>query len=133
VPPEGAWSQQAMQSMTANMQGIKRMAESGGFAISQEGADQYLKAIREALLDLQDMESELMEVQQQTKLGTSPDATAMSRYNRENAMGGGGTLGIVPAVEQLRAALKDAEAAMVKAVQNYRSADEGSQNAFRGY
>lgn len=63
MPPEDVWSQQAMQSMTANMRGIKQMAESGGFAISQEGADQYLNTIRQASQELDDMEWHLMDVQ----------------------------------------------------------------------
>ncbi|MBP2339618.1 hypothetical protein JOF41_005796 [Saccharothrix coeruleofusca] len=72
-------------------------------------------------------------MKQETKLGTSPDAVAMSRYNLESAMGGVGTTGIIPAIEQLKTALEDARAAMQKAVENYRAVDDDHANNFRSY
>ena len=38
----------SMQTMTANMRSLKQTAESGGFAISPEGAEAYVKAIEAA-------------------------------------------------------------------------------------
>lgn len=122
-----------MQAMTANMQGLKQAAESGSFAISESGAQAYIKAIDDAQDDLRKIENSLRDLQQETKLGTSPDAKAMSRYNLESATGGAGTTGIVPAMEQLKTALADAKAAMQKAVENYRAVDDDHSNNFRGY
>jgi hypothetical protein len=104
----------------------------GGFAISQAGADAYVKAIDDALFDLEGVALDLQDLQQETKLGTSPDAQKISQYNMESAMGGAGTLGIVPAIDQLRTALQDARAAMDQAVKNYRAVDDASANAYRG-
>ncbi|MBP2339317.1 hypothetical protein JOF41_005495 [Saccharothrix coeruleofusca] len=128
---EGAWSAQSMQAMTANAQGLKQAAESGSFAISESGAQAYIKAIDDAQSELRIIESQVFYLQQETKLGTSPDARAMSRYNLESATGGAGTIGIVPAIEQLRAALADAEAAMRKAVENYRAVDDDHADNFQ--
>ncbi|MEU5691367.1 hypothetical protein [Actinosynnema sp. NPDC020468] len=122
-----------MQSMTADMRGLKQAADSGSFAISEAGAQAYVKAIGDALSDLRKMESSLIDLQQATKLGTSPDAVSMSRYNVESANGGAGTTGIVPAVNQLRDALLDAQAAMQKAVENYRNVDDGHANNLKRY
>lgn len=117
-------SVQSMQAMTANMQGLKQAAESGGFAISKEGAEAYIKAIEAAQLDLTDLDTQLYVLQQPTKLGTSPDGQALSSYNVESAVGGAGTTGIVPAINQLKSALEDARVAMKKAVENYGSIDD---------
>lgn len=114
----------SMQTMTTNMRSLKQAAESGGFAISPEGAEAYVKAIEAAQADLRDVDQVMIALQQPTKLGTSPDGQTLSRYNLESATGGAGTEGIIPAVEQLKAALEDARLAMQKAVDNYREIDE---------
>ncbi|GAA2684618.1 MULTISPECIES: hypothetical protein [Actinosynnema] len=114
-----AWSAQAMGAMATSANALKALASSGGFAISGKGAELYIKAIDEALVDLRGIRRALDNIQQETKLGTSPDAIAMSKYNLENATGGRGTIGIVPAIQQLTKALTEARAAMEKAVENY--------------
>jgi hypothetical protein len=114
----------SMQAMTANMQSLKQTAESGGFAISPEGAEAYVKAIETAQFEVNTLDRKTFILQQPTKLGTSPDGQALSQYNLESAMGGSGTAGIGPALDQLKQALEDARLAMVKAVENYRAVDE---------
>ncbi|WP_447004707.1 hypothetical protein ACRAKI_34850 [Saccharothrix isguenensis] len=130
---EGAWSAQSMQAMTANMVGLKQAAESGSFAISEDGAKAYIKAIEKAQLDLLELDSKVAVLRQETKLGTSPDAQAISRYNMDGALGGAGTTGIIPAVEQLKAALEEARLALQKAIENYREVDDSAANGYRRY
>ncbi|MEJ2855326.1 MULTISPECIES: hypothetical protein [unclassified Saccharothrix] len=122
-----------MSAMTASMQGLKQAAESGSFAISQAGAEAYLKAIEDAEFELNALSRQLNTVSQETKLGTSPDAQAMSRYNLESANGGGGTTGIIPAIKQLREALVDAKAAVQKAIENYRQVDDAASSGLKRY
>ncbi|GGN18723.1 hypothetical protein GCM10011609_69750 [Lentzea pudingi] len=120
-----------MQSMTESMRGLKDAASSGGFKVSREGTQAYIAAIQRASDDVSAMEQDLMEVRRETKLGTSPDGRTLSRYNQEGAMGGVGTTGIVPAIEQLRAALDDALAAMKTILQTYENVDSGNANSIR--
>ncbi|WP_461123413.1 hypothetical protein [Saccharothrix stipae] len=122
-----------MQAMTANMVGLKQAAESGSFAISEAGAQEYLKAIDGALMDLFKMDREIGRLQQETKLGTSPDGTAMARYNEESVIGGAGTTGIIPAIEQLRSALNEAREALQKAIENYREVDGSNASTYKRY
>ncbi|MGM1061074.1 hypothetical protein [Saccharothrix sp. Mg75] len=133
MAPEGAWSVQSMQAMTANMQGLKAAADSGSFAISQSGAEAYLKAIDSALMDLQKLDNNLSHLQQRAKLGTSPDAEAITRYNQESVEGGAGTTGIVPAINQLRSALTEARQAIQKAIENYREVDTSAAGTYNRY
>ncbi|WP_238598799.1 hypothetical protein [Saccharothrix sp. ALI-22-I] len=119
--------------MTANMVGLKQAAESGSFAISEAGAQAYLKAIDDALSDLRKMDRQIGRLRQETKLGTSPDGTAMASYNQESVEGGGGTTGIVPAIEQLRSALNEARDAMQKAIENYREVDSSNASTYQRY
>ncbi|WP_245554559.1 hypothetical protein [Actinosynnema mirum] len=126
-----AWSAQAMGAMTANANSLAQLASSGGFAISRTGAEHYIKAIDEALVDLRSLRRALDDVQQETKLGTSPDAIAMSKYNLENATGGSGTIGVVPAIQQLTEALTEARTAMEKAVENYKEVESDVSTGLR--
>lgn len=120
-----------MSAMTASMQGLKQAAESGSFAISQSGAEAYLKTIGDAQRDLQKLDRNIFVLANETQLGTSPDGQAMARYNAESANGGGGTTGIVPALNQLKAALEEARLAVQKAVENYREVDDSKANTFQ--
>lgn len=120
-----------MQAMTSSMRDLKAAAESGGFKVNREGCEAYVKAIRQALDDVYGMDLELRYVAQETKLGTSPDGRTMSRYNQEGATGGAGTIGIIPAINQLKAALEDALAAMKTVLQTYENVDSGNAGSFR--
>jgi len=93
------------------------VAESGSFAISQAGAEIYLKAIEDVEISLNDLNNDVFHLRQETKLGTGPDAQAMSRYYAESTGGGNGPDGIVPAIDQLTAALMVAKAALRKAIE----------------
>lgn len=122
-----------MQAMTANMVGLKQAAESGSFAISEDGAQAYLKAIESAEKDLRKLDLEMQSLEQDTKLGTSPDAVAITRYNREGVQGGAGTTGIIPAIKQLRSALNEARQALQKAIENYREVDSSNASTYKRY
>lgn len=130
---EGAWSAQSMQAMTANMVGLKQAAESGSFAISQDGAKAYLKAIDDAQQELRKIDADVLILRQEVKLGTSPDAQALVRYNKEGVEGGAGTTGIVPAINQLKSALEEARQALQKAIENYREVDDASADTYNRY
>ncbi|MFE9744588.1 hypothetical protein ACFYOT_06760 [Saccharothrix saharensis] len=119
--------------MTASMVGLKQAAESGSFAISQDGAQEYLKAIDAAQKDLRKMDGDVALLRQDVKLGTSPDGTAMARYNKESVEGGAGTSGIVPAIDQLKVALEEARIALQKAIENYREVDDSNAGTYKRY
>lgn len=120
-----------MQAMTAGMKSLKEAASSGGFKVSKEGAQAYINAIAAAADELDTMEADVVELGQQTRLGTSPDGQEMTRYNAESVNGGAGTLGIFPAIQALRAALDDAKAAMESVLATYTAVDEGSASSFK--
>lgn len=122
-----------MQAMTANMVGLKQAAESGSFAISAEGAQAYIKAIDSAQKDLRKLDQDIYALANETKLGTSPDGQSMTRYNAESANGGAGTTGIVPAVNELKAALEEARLALQKAIENYQEVDNSNATSYKGY
>ncbi|MFF5095059.1 MULTISPECIES: hypothetical protein [Actinosynnema] len=113
-----------IKSMTANMTSLKQSAASGGFAITESGADAYIQAIDNALTSLADTMFTTQTLAQETQLGTSPDGIAMSRYNLESANGGPGTVGIIPALRELITALTEAREAMEQAKRNYQEVDE---------
>ncbi|GAA2668780.1 hypothetical protein LV78_003481 [Actinosynnema pretiosum] len=129
VIPQGL-NMAALQSMTAGMSALKQTAESGGFAISKSGADAYIHAIKTALEQLDGIQYQTELLQQRTKLGTSPDAVRMSEYNLENALGGPGTIGLIPAIDQLKIALGEALQAMQKAKENYSAVDDARVEKF---
>ncbi|MFD5828487.1 hypothetical protein [Lentzea sp. NPDC060358] len=117
--------------MTESMRGLKNAATSGAFTVSPEGAQAYITAVQRALDDVMTTEQDLREVVEETPLGTSLDGQAMSRYNQEGALGGAGTIGIVPAIEQLKVALGDALEAMKTILQTYENVDSDNATSIR--
>ncbi|ATE53446.1 MULTISPECIES: hypothetical protein [Actinosynnema] len=115
------------------MQSLKQIADSGGFAISKPGAEAYVKAIQDAEDDLKKIDAHLHRIQEEVRLGTSPDAQAMAKYNLENAIGGPGTIGLVPAIDQLKTALREAKEAMQKAAENYDRVEQEIEQTHRSY
>lgn len=120
----------ALQSMTAGMSTLKQVAESGGFAISESGANAYINALKKALGELDDLTPQLDVVAQQTKLGTSPDAVRMSEYNTENVTGGPGAIGLIPAIRELQKVLGEALEAVEMAKANYQNVDGAHSDKF---
>ncbi|WP_245554593.1 hypothetical protein [Actinosynnema mirum] len=118
-----ALNMQSIKSMTANMASLKQSAASGGFAITESGANAYIQAIDNALDSLGDVMGRTQVLSQATPLGTSPDGIAMSKYNVENATGGAGTIGVIPALQELTKALTEAREAMEQAKRNYQNVD----------
>ncbi len=122
-----------MQAMTTNMVGLKQAAESGSFAISQDGAQAYIKAIEDAQMQLAEVDLDILDLVNKPKLGTSPDGKSLSEYNLENVNGGAGTTGIIKAIDDLKAALEEARLAMQKAVENYREIDGSAAGTYQRY
>ncbi|WP_285747461.1 hypothetical protein [Lentzea sp. NBRC 105346] len=122
-----------MQAMTDSAKQLSAAASSGGFKVSKEGAQAYISALQKAIDDVRGMDLDLLEIQQETKLGTSPDGQTLSRYNNETALGGAGTAGLVPAIDQLKTALDDAKAAMEAVLRNYENVDSSNASSFKAH
>ncbi|WP_440899579.1 hypothetical protein [Actinosynnema sp.] len=118
---------ETIKSMTAGMANLKQVAASGGFAITESGADAYIQAINHSLEELGSAVMSARDLTQATQLGTSPDGVAMSRYNLESATGGPGTIGVIPALQELIKTLVEAREAMELAKRNYRNVDEAQR------
>src|SRR5262249_37689895 len=100
-----------IDQMKQSVQPFVQAANSGGFGISERGADSLLKAINQCREGLNAARRDLNKLQQDTKLGTSPDAVVMTGFNREVAAGGSNSAvtslqGLAQVLDQMEAGVK---------------------------
>jgi hypothetical protein len=97
-------------------------ATSGAFGISPNAGQDLLNAIHHCQDGLDAARDEVSRIQQDTKLGTSPDALVMTEFNRQVARGD--TNSAVTALGDLREILAQAEGAVTEAMKHYRRIDD---------
>jgi hypothetical protein len=100
-------------------------AASGAFGISPNAGEALLNAIHHCQDSLETATGDVDRIRQETRLGTSPDALVMTKFNKDVA--DGGTNSAVIALTGLRDILTQAEVSVSEAMTNYRRTDE--QNA----
>ncbi|KAA2261033.1 hypothetical protein F0L68_18965 [Solihabitans fulvus] len=119
-----------VRTAMVGVQNLRMAAESGGFAVSEEGG----KALIDAIVKMQDgvhqSRLELENVKQDSKLGTSPDALVMVQYNKQVADGDPQSFAHV--LQQFSTVLDETKAAINKAMSNYRNTDSGNRASFSG-
>src|SRR5689334_24904442 len=77
-----------IEQMKQSVQPFVQAANSGGFGISPNAGKALLDAISKCQDGLDLANVDLQKIQQDTKLGTSPDAMVMTAFNKQVAAGG---------------------------------------------
>jgi hypothetical protein len=97
-------------------------AQSGGFGISEEAGWALITAIRHCQDGLLTAKAELGRIQEATKLGNSPDAQAMTKFNLDVATGE--TNSAMATLDGLKTVLDQMERGVADAMREYRGTDE---------
>lgn len=111
-----------IEQVKQSVQPFVQAAQSGGFGISDSAGQAMLKAIHHCQDGLETAQYEIRMIQQNTKLGISPDALVMTKFNKEVAAGGSNSA--VTALESLREILTQMEAGVIEAMKHYHRTDE---------
>lgn len=110
-----------IEQVKQSIQPVIQAAQSGAFGIGPTAGQALLNAIHHCQDGLNDSRHLVGQIQQDTKLGTSPDALVMTTFNKEVAAGGSNSA--ATALEGLREILAQAEMAITEAMKHYRGAD----------
>jgi hypothetical protein len=118
-----------LDQVKQSLQPVVQAAASGAFGISPNAGQALLNAIHHCQDGLDAARVSIDMIQQETKLGTSPDALVMTKFNKEVAAGG--TDSAVTALQGLQAILAQAEASVTEAMKHYRQTDADSASGIR--
>jgi hypothetical protein len=118
-----------IEQMKQSVQPFVQSANSGGFGISANAGKALLDAIHSCQDGLDRAQLHVARIQQDTKLGTSPDAMVITAFNKEVAAGGADSA--VTSLAGLREVLSQAEAGVAEAMKHYRSTDHSGAGHVR--
>jgi ElaB/YqjD/DUF883 family membrane-anchored ribosome-binding protein len=103
-----------LEKIKQTIQPLVQSASSGGFGVSPEAGEALLDAIHKCRDRLNASRDKVSRIQQEAKLGTSPDAVVISRFTRQVGVDG------ATALLGLQEILVAAEAAVTEAMKHYR-------------
>jgi hypothetical protein len=107
---------------------LKSLAESGQFAVNEEGFQAYIKACDFFLDGYNRMILDVRELAAQAKMGGSEYAKAVAAFNVKVADGDEQSL--IPNLIRMRDGIQQAREAMVIARKNYRETEDAHTMAF---
>lgn len=126
----GMLSQAAIASTSAQVQKLVDSAKSGGFAISEEGADEYIRVFR----SFEDVGGDLIRAVQDAaapvELGGSPYAKAVANHNTLVATGDAKSY--ETALQSLIDIVSKARESFEQAKKNYAQMDDEAVQTFNG-
>jgi len=111
-----------------SMQGLKKAAADGSFAVNESGGKALLVAIREMARWVDDNIADLGTLSRSPMLGSSYGAEAMKPYVQQVATD---QQGFLTMLREFRASLVDAEEGVVGAMNNYRHIEASVEGQFR--
>ncbi|WP_236790086.1 hypothetical protein [Amycolatopsis sp. GM8] len=126
----GALSATAVASASAEVQKLVDSANSGGFAISEEGANEYIRVFREFEDIGQDVLRAADGAGQAPQLGDSDYANAVAQHTQLVATGDAQSYST--ALRSLIEVVRQARAAFEQAKKNYSQMDDQVAQKFRG-
>jgi hypothetical protein len=112
-----------LDQVKQSIQPFVQAAHAGTFGIAPDAGKALLDAIHYCQDGLNMAQNDVFTIQQQAKLGTSPDALVMIRFDQQVG------IDAATAMSGLREILAQAETGIVEAMKHYRRADEDGVSA----
>lgn len=119
---------ESISQMNESVKGLSNLAGSGAIKVDPATGQAYMNAIVKAQDRLAQMQAELYNVKQESKLGSSPDSTPMANRNKEVAEGDDESAQAV--IDKLREVLDDLKTGVEQSMKNYHETDAGAAGAF---
>lgn len=126
----GMLSAQALSTTKDQVQRLVDSANSQGFAISEEGGDEYIRVFRDFEHQLQSMQYSVAQAGQTLQLGGSPYAKVVSDHVQSVATGDQQSFDT--ALQSLTIVVQQAQKAFEQAKRNYAQMDDQAAQTFRG-
>ncbi|NBH03658.1 hypothetical protein GTY80_10445 [Amycolatopsis sp. SID8362] len=125
---DGPVDSAAAQRVSTGGSHLKDLAESGQFAVNEEGFQAYIKACDFFIDGFDRMIFEVFKLANPAQMGGSDYAKAVAAFNVEVANGDPESL--IPNLELMRDGVKQAREAMVIARKNYRETEDAHSMTF---
>ncbi|HVV13600.1 hypothetical protein [Amycolatopsis sp.] len=126
----GMLSAQAIASTKGEVQKLVDSANSGGFAISEEGADEYIRVFRDFEDVIGNVQFTLRDASQAPALGSSPYAQQIASHTQLVATGD--QQSYATALQSLGEIVKQARQAFEVAKTRYSQMDDDAKQTFGG-
>ncbi|MTD57791.1 hypothetical protein [Amycolatopsis pithecellobii] len=126
----GALSAGAIATTTAEVQKLVDSAKSGGFAISEEGANEYIRVFQGFEDVLAEVRDTLVNAGQAPKLGSSDYAKQVASHVQRIA--NGDAQSYATALSSLAVVVRQAREAFEQAKKNYAHMDDEAARTFSG-
>lgn len=124
----GMLSEQTLNNTKAEVQKLVDSASSGGFAISEEGADMYIRVFRDFQDQLSVMQETLLNAGQKPQLGDSLYAKQDASHTQSIATGDAQSY--EAALNSLTVVVQQAQVAFEQAKKNYAKMDDEAAQTF---
>jgi hypothetical protein len=125
---DGPVDSEAAKRVSEGGSHLKSLAESGQFAVNEEGFQAYIKACDFFLDGYSRMIGDVSQLSSQAKMGSSEYAKAIAAFNVKVADGDEQSL--IPNLIRMRDGIQQARDAMVIARKNYRETEEAHSMTF---
>jgi hypothetical protein len=126
----GMLSEAAIASTAAGVQKLADAAKSGGFAISEEGADEYIRVFRGFEDQLSALRNVAKDASQAPQLGDSPYARTVASHTTKIATGDQQSYST--SLQALSVIVSQARQAFEDAKKNYAQMDDEAKQTFGG-
>lgn len=126
----GMLSEAALNTTKDQVQRLVDSANAKGFAISEEGANEYLRVFRDFADELQSMQQALANIGQAPQLGDSPYAKTVSNHMQSVATGDQQSFETI--LKSLQVVVQQARKAFEQAKKNYAEMDDHAAQTFKG-
>lgn len=126
----GMLSEAAIAQASAGVQQLSAAAKSGGFAISEEGANQYIKVFQDFEDTATDLQRTAERASEAPLLGTSPYAATVAQHT--SLVAAGDQQSYTTALQSLIEIVRQAREAFEEAKKNYAQMDDEAVQTFSG-
>ncbi|MEV4056597.1 hypothetical protein AB0J55_35790 [Amycolatopsis sp. NPDC049688] len=125
---DGPVDSEAAQRVSTGGSHLKALAESGQFAVNEEGFQAYIKACDFFIDGFGKMLFDVYRLANPAQMGGSDYAKAVAQFNVQVANGDPESL--IPNLEKMRDGVQQAREAMVIARKNYRETEDAHSTTF---
>jgi hypothetical protein len=124
----GGMTESEVNAFAAGAKGLRTMAESGGWAISEEGGTHFRSAVEQARDSLEMLSQRVRRLGEMPNLGNDEYAQDVGRHMLEVL--DSDETSLVPAIQTFQDGLNDMHAAIDTAIRNFNNEDDAAMQRF---
>lgn len=128
---DGGMTESEVNAFAEGAKGLRQMAESGGWAISEEGGTHFRKAVQDAQYAMGDLKHRMRRLSEKPNLGEDDYANQVATHMHHVLDSDEQSL--LPASHKFQTGLDDMYTAIEMAIKNFNAEDESATNRFGSF